>query len=183
MAPQLVVIAERFHFYRRSQGAGESVAAFLADLRKLAINCSFGTFLDEALRDRLVCGLRSEQAQKKLLSEAKLTLAKAVQIAQSMEAADTRAKEMKGGEASILQVYGPCYRCGKQGHESKACRFKDTKCHKCGKVGHLAAVCRSGKKPPSQGRQQQQRQSARAESSKATKAIPIKFLVAGGFSS
>ena len=28
-----------------------------------------GTFLEEALRDRFVCGLRSKQAQKKLLAE------------------------------------------------------------------------------------------------------------------
>ena len=37
----------------------------------------------------------------------------------------------------------PCYRCGKKGHASKDCRFKDVKCHKCGKIGHIAPACRS----------------------------------------
>jgi len=71
--PKPVIIAERFHFYRRSQAPAESIAAFVADLRKLAITCKFGAFLDEALRDRLVCEVRSEQIQKKLLSEKDLT--------------------------------------------------------------------------------------------------------------
>ena len=57
--PKTLVIAERFRFYRRTQIVGESVAEFvLAALRKLSIHCKFGDFLDEALRDRLVCGLR-----------------------------------------------------------------------------------------------------------------------------
>ena len=35
--PKLIVIAERFSFYRRSQLVGESVADFVAELRRLAI--------------------------------------------------------------------------------------------------------------------------------------------------
>ena len=57
--PKPVVIAERFNFYQRSQGSGESVSNFLACLRKLASRCKFDAFLSEALRDRLVCGLNS----------------------------------------------------------------------------------------------------------------------------
>ena len=111
--PKPVVIAERFHFYRGTQAPGESIAEFLADLRKLAINCDFKAFLDEALRDRLVCGIKSEQTQKKLLTKQDLTLAKALQNAQAMEAAEARAKEMKGTDHSIHRVAGPCYGCGK----------------------------------------------------------------------
>ena len=56
--PKLIVIAERFNFHRRSQLVGESITEFLADLRRLSRNCQFGDFLDEALRDRLVCRLQ-----------------------------------------------------------------------------------------------------------------------------
>ncbi len=43
--PNPVVIAKRFHSYRRSQSVEELIAAFLADLHKIAINCNFRTFL------------------------------------------------------------------------------------------------------------------------------------------
>ena len=37
--PKPLIIAERFHIYRRSQVLGESVADFAADLRCLSIHC------------------------------------------------------------------------------------------------------------------------------------------------
>ena len=49
----------------------------MAELRRLAARCDFGTHL---VRDRLVCGVKSESIQKRLLSEADLTLAKAVKL-------------------------------------------------------------------------------------------------------
>ena len=62
--PKPLVIAERFHFYQRSQALGESVADFAADLRCLSIHCEFkADWFDEALRDRFVCGLRNEATQ------------------------------------------------------------------------------------------------------------------------
>ena len=60
-------------------------------VRKLA-STEFGAFLQDALRDRLVCGLRNTAAQKNLLSEENLTLEKAIRVAQSLEAADKNAK-------------------------------------------------------------------------------------------
>ena len=85
--PSKIVIAERFHFHRRSQGPEETISEFLAELRRLAAHCSFGDFLSDALRDRLVCGLRSEAIQRKLLSQRDLTLNQAVDIAKGTEAA------------------------------------------------------------------------------------------------
>ena len=60
--------------------------------------------MEEALRDHLVCGLHSESIQKRLLSEADLTLAQAVEIAQSMEAADKNAQGLKGLELPVRQL-------------------------------------------------------------------------------
>ena len=50
--PKPLVIAERFRFSKRVQAAGESLADYLAELRQLAQTCEFGTFLNEALRDK-----------------------------------------------------------------------------------------------------------------------------------
>ena len=57
--PKVITIAERFKFHQRSQADGESVVDYMAKLRHLASTCDFGRFLDQALRDRLVCGLRN----------------------------------------------------------------------------------------------------------------------------
>ena len=63
------VIEQRFIFHQRVQMPGESANDFLVELRRLARTCDFNQFLEEALRDRLVCGLANKSTQKKLLSE------------------------------------------------------------------------------------------------------------------
>ena len=82
------MIAECFKFYRRTQREGESVAEHIVALKELSTYCEFRTFLNDAMRDRLVCGLYKEATQKRLLMEAELTFKKACEIAQVMEMAD-----------------------------------------------------------------------------------------------
>ncbi len=156
--PKPLIIAERFRFYQRSQAATESVLDYIAELRRLAITCDFDAFLDQALRDKFVCGLKSESIQKRLLTERDLTVTRAVELASGMETAATDARELKhpaSTSAKVCQTVDKsqpgvpqqrCYRCGKTDHEGRACRFKQAKCHKCGKTGHIAPVCRSGAK-------------------------------------
>lgn len=84
--PKPLITVERFHFHRRNQASGESIAAYVAELRLLASKCEFGAYLKEALHDRLVCGLLSEVIQRALLSEVDLTLKRVVEIAQGMKA-------------------------------------------------------------------------------------------------
>ena len=145
--PKPIVIAERFYFHSRNQGSTETIAEFLAELRKLATHCQFGEQLNEALRDRLVCGLRNSAIQKRLLSEADLDLPKALRISQSIEAADANVRKLQVQEGESADVHythqKPCYRCGGTDHAAGACRFKQAECHKCGKRGHIARVCRS----------------------------------------
>ena len=52
------------------------------------MNCEFGDYLEEALRDCFVCELRSETTQKQLLTEVDLTFKQAVEVAKGIEAAD-----------------------------------------------------------------------------------------------
>eukprot|EP00731_Ephydatia_muelleri_P025658 Em0017g741a len=96
-----IVIAERFYFHRRNQAVGESIAEYVAELRRLATNCKFGAYLDEAMRDRLVCGLRDEDTQKRLLSEEDLTFARAAEIAQSREAAQLNVQQLKETSVAV----------------------------------------------------------------------------------
>ena len=86
-APKKLVIAERYRFHNCTQHEGESVTAFAANLKHLASTCQFGTHLNEPLRDRSVCGLRSKETQKKLLTE-EHTLDAALKVALCAEAAE-----------------------------------------------------------------------------------------------
>jgi len=61
--PKPLVIAERFHFHKRAQASDESISNYVAELRRLTTHCDFGEYLDQALRDRLVCGIRHENTQ------------------------------------------------------------------------------------------------------------------------
>ena len=84
-SPAPLAIAERYRFHKRDQAPGETVIAYVAELRRMARFCEFGGNLDTTLRDRLVCGLQSEATIKKLLQEKNLDLEKAVAIALSLE--------------------------------------------------------------------------------------------------
>ena len=51
--------------------------------------------MNEAMRDRPVCGLRDEDTQKRLLSEEDLTFARSTEIAQSWEADQLNVQQLK----------------------------------------------------------------------------------------
>ncbi|VEN46957.1 unnamed protein product, partial [Callosobruchus maculatus] len=72
-SPPVSEIYERFIFNKCNQKPDQSIADYIVELRKLASSCRFGQFLDDALRDRFVCGIRSEQLQRQLLSDDKLS--------------------------------------------------------------------------------------------------------------
>ena len=73
--PQTIEIAERFKFFKCSQKKGEKAAEFIAELRRLAKTCNFGDYLNTAIRDQFVCGLRDVKCQKELLCVTDLTVA------------------------------------------------------------------------------------------------------------
>ena len=103
--PKPLVIAERFKFHHRNQRVGETVAQYMAALRKLTECCEFKDYLEEALRDRLVCGLRSEVVQRRLLSEKGLKLQTAYDVAVSMETASRQASELQSPERTPGHPY------------------------------------------------------------------------------
>ena len=98
-SPKPLVIAERYRFHKRHQLPGESIATYVAELRRFARHCNFGTNLDDCLRDRLVCGLSNSHIIKKLLAEKDLDLSKAIQLATASETASRDAMEL--GKTSV----------------------------------------------------------------------------------
>ena len=138
LKPKPLVIAERFKFHRRNQHGRETVAQYLAELRKFSKQCDFKEHLEEALRDRLVCGLRSEVVQRRLLAGENLTLKKAQELALGIETAAKNVCELQGTRRAAeprlqrdvcrvqREVTNDCYKCGKQNHKSAQCPFRTT---------------------------------------------------------
>lgn len=104
--PQKNVIAERFKFHKYDQSINETITEYIVKLKDLSKNCEFGTFLQEALRDRLVCGLVSEKIQSRLLSEDKLTFNNACKIGISMELTEIETKSMQPNFINKVKLSG-----------------------------------------------------------------------------
>jgi len=93
--PKPSEVVQSFRFFSRVRQPGETVADFVAELRRLAEDCNFDSALERMLRDRIVCGINDDAIQKKLLAEEKLTYKRAVELAQGTEAANKHHSEMK----------------------------------------------------------------------------------------
>ena len=153
------VILERFKLHNRERREDESITGYIAELRKLSEHYNFGKTLENMIRDRLVCGVKNESIQRRLLSEPELTHKKAVEIAVALE---TSAKQVKSLDAKndiegrpltnvnkvnetqrsgVTDRQNDCYRCGGK-HRTSSCRFRESRCFKCQKLGHIAKVCR-----------------------------------------
>ena len=93
--PEPSEIVEQFKFHSRVRKPGESVATYVAELRSFTKYCNFGDTLEVMTRNRLVCGINDGAIQKHLLAEPKLSYAKAVEIAQTMETAAQSMRELR----------------------------------------------------------------------------------------
>ena len=163
--PTPLLIAERFHFHNRNQHDSEGVADYAATSKKYAERCKLESFLDQALRDRFVCGLSNRIIQKQLLTEKDLTWQMAVHIATAMESVDKQANALRNEgpsnsvntindhkdrhprqrqQRSNTRVTKPCFRCGEY-HTPPSCRFKHQNSRFCKKQGHIEKVCKKKK--------------------------------------
>ena len=184
--PKPSAIVQRFNTRTRAQG--ESISAFVAALRDLALHCEYGETLSQMLRDGLVCGVNHEGIQRKLLAEKDLTYDRAYSLAQMAETAEKDAKKLKGGQTfkgalpaaehelhyssspSPTQPPSPhaanskgftptCFRCGGP-HLAPQCLIHrdEVECGLCGKKGHIAKVCKSKTAQDRQPRRDDRRQ-------------------------
>ena len=90
--PAPTPVMSRYRFNRRSQSADETIAEFVANLRKIAEYCDFGATLNDMLRDRLQQGVKNERIQQAILDQEDQSFDAIYRKAISME---TTAKEMK----------------------------------------------------------------------------------------
>ncbi|XP_029142197.1 brain-specific angiogenesis inhibitor 1-associated protein 2-like [Protobothrops mucrosquamatus] len=92
--PKLSVIAWRHAFEQQDQCPGKSAADFIATLRQAAWPCEFKD-LEERLRDRLVCGLRSRELQQKIFAKETISFQDALREIMAEEAAGGSVKALR----------------------------------------------------------------------------------------
>ena len=162
---------ERHLFNTRAQGATKGIDAYVTELRRnFARNCEFGELHDSIIRDRIVCGIRSNEVRKRLLREKDLNLERAVELCKSPEITENQAKNIvvdqddrevhdikddskkppgksRGARGKHKQTKKPfnCKRCG-QVHQPQKCPTYAQVCHKCKQRNHYSKLC-----SPSQG--------------------------------
>lgn len=93
-SPKTSIIAERCKLNKRFQKENESISLYAMEIKKMAAVCEYGAFLQDAIRDRLVSGLRNEDIQRKLMAEKNLTFQKALDMAVSLELATQNVKSL-----------------------------------------------------------------------------------------
>ena len=92
--PKPLEIVENYKFHLRKQGAEEGIADYITAIRKISSKCNFGTFLETALRNQLVFGIKDARIQGRLLEEAELTLKRAIDLSLALELAYQGGAEM-----------------------------------------------------------------------------------------
>ena len=151
-------IIERYKFNTYVRQEGQSVASYIAELRKMSEFCKFAD-LDEQIRDRIVCGIHNTRIQRLLLAKTKLDLQTAIDISIGAELTDEQLTTLEHHDTEKVYAmemdrkqwsprpehnkkeFTTCKVCGKRNHKSEDCRLKNASCYRCGKKGHIKPMC------------------------------------------
>ncbi|XP_058810508.1 uncharacterized protein LOC131675514 [Phymastichus coffea] len=154
LKPESSEISERYAFKKCRQKEGEDIKTFVANLKKLSVNCNFGTELKTHLRDQFVFGVSCKSTKRQLLKEKALTFDSAVLLAQSTETATRDAEGMLGESTAAAYSTTVNYvtdKKNKNAYQSDKASASDqqsyssgsgNRCYCCGKANHRKATCR-----------------------------------------
>ena len=150
-------MAERYRFRSASQKPGQSIVDFVRELKKLAGTCEFtNEQLNDSVRDRFICGLRSEQIKRKLLS-ANFTFKEAVDTAIAQEIAQKDVRDLgvnSHGENSSSNVNrvkrdngssrsrSSGRHLGRSGNQPRQTGDQKKRCFRCGLTNHTLDNCK-----------------------------------------
>lgn len=92
--PRKNLTFEIHSFFTRNQQEGETIDAYVTELRNKASRCEFADLKDGLIRDRIVCGIKNDSVRARLLRELHLSLEKCVDICRAAEISATQLKEL-----------------------------------------------------------------------------------------
>ncbi|CAC5389777.1 unnamed protein product [Mytilus coruscus] len=160
---------ERYKFHTCSQSEGENIDHYATELKNRAKTCEFGQLCDSFVRDRIVCGILSDNVRERLLRIPDLTLAKSIDICRASEVSKQQLKSITEDEKTVHamrkdyksghkpkvkhqykdhrkdnpkgQKYD-CKKCGMQ-HLPRSCPAFGKTCNQCKKPNHFKKMCKS----------------------------------------
>ncbi|KAJ1151171.1 hypothetical protein NDU88_003958 [Pleurodeles waltl] len=147
--PKISTILERYHFCMMEQRPGENVEEYITALRKLAATCTFGSTIDERIRDQFMLRCASDKVRQELRSKDDLLLHEVI-LAKSVEHTLASVEELeKGKNAGVNKITMKKELSGTKGNsndreedkvdQGEGNRFRDAKCFHCGNIGHYAS--------------------------------------------
>ena len=92
--PRRNITILRHQFFTHKQDEGQSFTDFVTDLKIRASECEFGTLTDSLTKDMIVCGVADHALRERLLRDADLTLAKAIDAGIAAEETKRHTKEL-----------------------------------------------------------------------------------------
>ena len=106
----------------------------------MATYCDFGIFLNHALHDQPVIGLRQDSIQRKLLAEDKFTFKKACVIARAIELAERNTCELKAVESREVRAVSDRHESVRRKADQLPSSGHKKSCYRCGGQ-RKAVVC------------------------------------------
>ena len=146
-----------FLFRQCSQGPAETVTEFAHKLKNKSVDCDFDAYLDRALRDQFIAGLRDIGLKKTILTKPDAdvkTFQNVQEIALAEEAATGFANQMSISAATAststdpTQVHHASSTSTKKSWQTKKKQFSrppttQRLCYRCGSPDHLANKCKN----------------------------------------
>ena len=155
--PRRNITILRHQFFTHKQDEGQSFNDFVTDLKKRASECEFGTLTDSLTKDMIVCGVADHALRERLLRDADLTLAKAIDAGIAAEETKRHTKELEKHQSEVHQVRHQKEKRIKESNKTpdmiKKCKFCNgshlrgvcpaygKRCRNCNRRNHFAVCC------------------------------------------
>ena len=98
-----VILAPGYRLYHTLHSENETVTEYSNKLKRLTVNCNFGTYLTRSLRDQFTGGVKSQATKKKLLSEGR-NFEQTLKVAQADELAEKESKQLQSNSNLSAKV-------------------------------------------------------------------------------
>lgn len=153
--PPVIIFYERKEFYTAVKNEDESVSAWFARVKSMAIKCKFGNGLDNCVLDRFICGMSGKIFERLCEEDEKVTTAKALKKAIILETKyaqkpinevnfvknrSTRAKVHNNNNNNSQRANSYSNKQNRSNNNNN--KTKKTPCASCGWKNHEAINCK-----------------------------------------